>query len=98
MFLLPRQGHLPLRAERQDVVFDEIVAPVVLVKSPVVNVVNEIIFKANPRASFIRIKPPSAITRRVNIVDDIVAHRSAFRFSEGINATHVAQDSIPEVM
>ena len=71
---------------------------VVLVHAAVPDIVHKVIFVQNASAALVWIKPPTAVARGIDVVNQIVAHRRSFGRSEGIDAPHIAQNAITEVV
>src|SRR5262245_25441449 len=82
----------------ENIVPHEVFASVMLVKAAGLGVVNEVILEPDASAAFVRVKPPAAIGVGVDVVKDIVTNRRAFRRAERVDAAHVAQQSLAEMM
>src|SRR5512140_691601 len=91
-------GDLSFLAKSQDIVPEDVLFPVMLVDAAVAHVINEVIFQEDAGAGLIRIEPPPSVARRVDLVNDVVANDCAFRWAERVNAAHIAQNAIPQVM
>ena len=89
---------LSLVAKGQDVVAKDILFAVMLVHASVLHVVHQIVLIKNPGASFIRVQTPATVTRRIYIMNQIVADDSAFGWTQRIHPAHVAEHFIAEMM
>ena len=90
--------HLAFFAEGQNIIAYDVFFAVMLMKTPVANVVDQIILKQNPSTTFVRIQSPATVAGRIDIVDHIVADGRAFRGSQRIDAAHVAENAVANVM
>ena len=98
MFLCTRQLDLVLLRVDEDVVADNVLLAVILVEASICGVVNQVVFEKNASATLVSIQPPTAVRVAVNVVEDIAQDYSALGFSEHVNTSHVAHQSLTEVV
>src|SRR5688572_28027457 len=98
MLLHARAHELVFRAEGENIVANDVVATVMLVKAGAFAAVNHVVFKDNAGASLIGVKPPAAIGVSSHVVNQIVAQDRSFLNSQRVNASHVADHSLADVM
>ena len=96
--LLARAFHLRFFGEGQDVVPDDVVLAVVLVEAAVRRVVDEVALHRDAGAALVGVEAPAAVAEAAHVVDVVMAHRGAFRRPERVDAAHVAQEALPEVV
>lgn len=92
------KGDLSFFAVGEDIVFDDIVPSVVLMEGSVADPVDEVVLKKDAGAAFVGVKAPSTIAGGENIVDVVVPDDRSFGLPEGVNAAHVAEDAVADVM
>jgi len=92
---------LAVQTEGEDVVAYEVLAPVVLVVPARLHIVDEVALEDDLGATLVVVEPPAAPTIvivRVDMVDVVVADRSAGRGAERVDTPHVAQHAPADVM
>ena len=94
----PRDRDLTFFAEGEDVVADQILLAIMLVKPSIANVIDQVILKSDAGAAFVGIQPPSAVARRIDVVNHVVTDTGTFRRSERVHGPHVAEDPIADVV
>ena len=94
----PRPLQLPVAGRREDVVLDEIVASVMLVKASRRRPVDTIAPHHNPRGALVCIEAPAAVVVAGDVVDHVPFHHGAGRHTERVDASHVGEHAMAEVV
>ena len=82
----------------EDVVANDISAPVVLVVARRLGVVHEIVFPQDACAAFVVVHAPPSVTRAADVVNMVVANDGSELLSEGVNGTEIAEFGPAEVV
>src|SRR5436190_10047111 len=98
VLLLARAHELVFRAEGENVVANDIVPTVMLVKAGALAPVNHVVFEHDVRASFVGVKSPATIGVRPHVVNQIIAQDRSVLNSQGVNAAHVAEHALADVV
>ena len=85
-------------AADENVVANDVVFAVMLMERAVHGVIDEVVFHQKPFRAFVWIQPPAAVGIRLDIVNDVVADASSCLRTERVNAAHVGQRALPDVM
>ena len=73
----PRAPELRLFAKSEDVIADDILAPVVLMKAAVLGAVNNVVLKQDLAAAFVGIESPTAVRKARHVVTQVIPlHRA----------------------
>src|SRR5437868_96595 len=94
----PRAHELMLFVEGKNVVSQDVFFPVVLMESCALAAIDDIVLQNDSSAPLIRIKSPTAISERVHIMDQVVAHDRSCLRSECIYAAHVTEQAFADVV
>src|ERR1700730_2745377 len=91
MRLRPRAHQLIFAVEGEDVVTQDIVSAIVLVKACALAAIHDIFLDEYVARTFICVDSPSSISERRNIVYEIVSDHSSRLLAESIDPAHIAQ-------
>ena len=69
-----------------------------LMKTPRLDIVHEIVFHQYARTALISIQPPSTVCVSVYIVKNIVGYNRSLRWPQRIYPAHIAEHSLPYVV
>ncbi len=101
MLLDARTLDLAVHAVGQDVVADDVLAAVVLVVSPGLDAVDEVVLQDDAGTAFVVVQPPAAAAVAVvgvHVVNHVVADGGAVSQAQRVHAAHVAQHAPAQVM
>src|SRR5690242_10825859 len=98
VLLLARAHQLIFVPEGEDVIADDIVTAVMLVETRAFAVMNDVVFQQDVCAAFVRVESPAAVGERVYIVNQIISQDGSLLDSERVDAPHVAQHALADVV
>src|SRR5437667_3173540 len=98
VFFLARSRDLVLRAESEDIVANVIPAAIVLVEPGAFATVNHVVLQHDVGAAFVRVKSPAAVGMRVHLMNQVVANYSPLLNAKRIDAAHVAEHTLADVV
>src|SRR5436189_3004839 len=98
MFLLTSAHQLVLLAEGENVVSEDVVAAVVLVKRRALAAVDNVVFHYDSGAALVGVKTPAAVTVRVDVMDEIVSDNRTLLNAQRIDGAHIAENALPNVV
>ena len=98
MLLLSASHQLMLASQGENIIPDDVLLPVMLMKSGALGSIDNILFQQDMRAAFVRVQAPPSVGKRIHIVNQIIANDRALLDSQGIDRPHVAEDPLPDVM
>src|SRR5690349_5721334 len=94
----PSKGNLALMTKSENIVPENVFLAVMLMHTSILHIVNQVVLEQNSRAALIGIQPPTAVTRGIHVVDDIISHHGALRRAERINSSHIAKNAVAQMM
>ena len=94
----PSRRDLRVLAADQDVVADHVLFAVVLVEAAGLGVVDQVVLHRDAGTALVGIQSPAAVGVGVDVVEDIVADDGAFGRPQRVDAAHVAQHAVAQVM
>ena len=68
---------LPVAGDGEDIVFNDVVAAVVLVEAAGARSINDVVPQHDPRRALVGVEPPAAIVMALDIVDQVALHDRA---------------------
>src|SRR2546427_6170346 len=98
VLLLARAHELVFRAVGENVVANDIFSTVMLVKTGAFAPVNHVVFKKDVCAPFVGVESPPTIGVRPHVMNQIVAQDRSFLNSQCVNAAHVAEHALADVV
>ena len=93
----PQRDHA-VAAAREDVVAHDVLAAVVLIEDLRPGVVADVVLHQEVRAALVQVDAPAAVVGLVNVVDEVAAQDGARLHAERVDAAHVAEHALAEVM
>ena len=69
-----------------------------LMESPGLGVVNDVVFGRHPARPLIKINSPPAVIERLHVVNQVVMQHAPRRQAERINPAHVAEHALADVV
>src|SRR5437868_6505693 len=94
--LRPRQ--LCLAAKSENIVPKNVFLPIILMEILGAAPINRVVFQSNSGAAFIGVKTPATVSKRIYVVNQIVAQNRSGLSSQSINASHVAEHFLANIM
>src|SRR5437773_1730231 len=98
VLLLARAHELVFGSEGENVVANDIFATVMLVEAGALAPVNHVVFEQDVGAPFVGVKSPAAVGVRLHVMDQIVAQDRSLLNSQRVNAAHVAEHTLADVV
>src|SRR5215471_13034690 len=83
---------------QKNIVSQDVLAPVVLMKTAGLGRINDVVLEQDARAAFVRVKPPATVGIRLYVVDHVVPHRRALGRPQGVNAAQVTEQPPAKVV
>jgi len=85
-------------AKGQDIVADDVFFAVVLVESAGLSIVDQVVLQNDAGAALIGVESPAAVGISVDVVKDVIADDSPFRWSQRINSAHVTEHRLSDMV